>query len=204
MVGGRTDSGNWLARCDFATLRIRTPCVGRTLALRFCHRAATVHRTRADQLLEISKRLTACTWKRREPNVADNARIEHPLRDLEQTARGVSLQYAVEYRHSCALRDPAGPNESPATDATDIASSRHSMRWVPWCRAVQRGPSASQSRTAHTGRVRTAVPQSKAEPGASPVPCGAVRLRCVKTIDEDGKSKRPSTNHRAQKAAIPK
>jgi len=84
IVAGGWNKVSWLAWGDFARLGIRTPCAGWTRVPPLYHFADDARAARAKEFLQRSQSLTACKWKRRQTNQANNTRIKHPLRNLQQ------------------------------------------------------------------------------------------------------------------------
>lgn len=84
--------------------------------LRLYHFAGALAET--DQLLEPSQRLTARERERREANYANNARIEHPLRNLQQPRARTRIKTALENRESTTRRSPQN-------------ADRSTMPWMP-------------------------------------------------------------------------
>jgi hypothetical protein len=85
VVAGGRNSVSWLVRGDFARLGITTPCVGQTRVPSLYHFGVYSRPPGTNQFLERLQRLTARKRRRRQPNWANNRRIEHPLWDLQQT-----------------------------------------------------------------------------------------------------------------------
>jgi hypothetical protein len=77
---------------------------------RLYHFAAANWLGGTDQLLELSQRLTACKGGRTEINQANNARIEHPLRNLQQTLVGTRVKTTLENREPVALGESMNPH----------------------------------------------------------------------------------------------
>ena len=70
--------------------------MGKTLVLRLYHLGAANRSVRADQLPELSERLTARNRRCRKTNQANSGCVEHPLRNLEQAHADSCIETAVK------------------------------------------------------------------------------------------------------------
>src|SRR6516164_5181633 len=124
--------------------------MGKTLVLRLYHLGAANRSVRADQLPELSERLTARNRRCRKANQANSGCVEHPLRNLEQAHADTRIETAVKNRTSGSLRHAS--NE----DRTAMPG----MPWIPQLTGIDAMGVISSSCT--TRFVRIGAPASNA------------------------------------------
>lgn len=74
------------------------------LVLRFYHPVRIHGLTGDDERFELAQRLNAWDRERCEPNQANNARLEHPSRNLQEPTTGVRISCALVDRQPRARR----------------------------------------------------------------------------------------------------
>jgi hypothetical protein len=103
VIGGLND-GSWLVRRDLIMRRIRIPSVTERLVLRFYHSVGVVRMTGDNERLELAQRLNTRRRGCREADQANNARLEHPLRNLQQPMTRVRISCTPVDRQPRARR----------------------------------------------------------------------------------------------------
>jgi hypothetical protein len=74
------------------------------LVLRFYHPVGIHGRTGDEEPFDLGQRLKACNRAWCEPNQANDARLEHPLRNLQQPTTRVRISCTLVDRQPCACR----------------------------------------------------------------------------------------------------